>query len=85
MARHDVVILGTTNLPSTMSSYSSQMHVRIVTNFLMHLLQDGKIRLDPSDEMARPQAKNALKQDDIQHGTNKRRKLNKSVQAPRLT
>jgi hypothetical protein len=29
------------------------MYARTVTNFLMHLLRDGKIRLDPNDEMTR--------------------------------
>ena len=53
VVRHGVIILGPTNLPSTMPSHSSQMYARTVTNFLMHLLQDGKIRLDPNDEMTR--------------------------------
>jgi NAD(P) transhydrogenase subunit alpha len=53
VASHGVVILGPTNLPSTMAFHSSQMYARTVTNFLMHLLQDGKIRLDPDDEMTR--------------------------------
>ena len=51
VVRHGVIILGPTNLPSTMPFHSSQMYARTVTNFLMHLLQDGKIRLDPNDEM----------------------------------
>ena len=53
VVRHGVTILGPTNLPSTMPFHSSQMYARTVTNFLMHLLQDGKIRLDPNDEMTR--------------------------------
>ena len=51
--RHGITILGPTNLPSTMPFHSSQMYARTVTNFLMHLLKDGKIRLDPNDEMTR--------------------------------
>ena len=50
---HGVIILGPTNLPSTMPLHSSQMYARTVTNFLMHLFQEGKIRLDPEDEMTR--------------------------------
>ena len=53
VVRHGVIVLGPTNLPSTMPFHSSQMYARTVTNFLMHLLQDGKIRLDPDDEMTR--------------------------------
>jgi NAD(P) transhydrogenase subunit alpha len=53
VVRHGVTILGPTNLPSTMPFHSSQMYARTVTNFLMHLLQDGKIRLDLNDEMTR--------------------------------
>ena len=51
--RHGITILGPTNLPSTMPFHSSQMYARTVTNFLMHLLKDGKICLDPNDEMTR--------------------------------
>ena len=53
VVRHGVTILGPTNLPSTMPFHSSQMYARTVTNFLLHLLHDGKIRLDPNDEMTR--------------------------------
>jgi proton-translocating NAD(P)+ transhydrogenase subunit alpha len=51
--KHGVTILGPTNLPSTMPFHSSQMYARTVTNFLLHLYQDGKIRLDLNDEMTR--------------------------------
>ena len=53
VVRHGITILGPTNLPSTMPFHSSQMYARTVTNFLMHLLKDGKIHLDPNDEMTR--------------------------------
>lgn len=53
VVRHGVIILGPTNLPSTLPFHSSQMYARTVTNFLLHLLQDGKIHLDPNDEMTR--------------------------------
>jgi NAD/NADP transhydrogenase alpha subunit len=36
-----------------MAFHASQMYARTVTNFLMHLFQDGKIHLDPNDEMTR--------------------------------
>jgi NAD(P) transhydrogenase subunit alpha len=53
VVKHGVTILGPTNLPSTMPFHSSQMYARTVTNFLMHLLQDGKICMDLDDEMTR--------------------------------
>jgi NAD(P) transhydrogenase subunit alpha len=53
VVKHGVTILGPTNLPSTMAFHASQMYARTVTNFLMHLFQDGKIHLDPNDEMTR--------------------------------
>ncbi len=52
--RDGVVILGPTNLPSAMPFHSSQLYARTVTNFLMHLYHDGKISLDPNDELTRP-------------------------------
>jgi len=51
VVRHGVVIFGPTNLPSTMPFHASQLYARTVTNFLMHLLQNGNIRLDPNDEL----------------------------------
>lgn len=53
VVRHGVAILGPTNLPSAMPFHSSQLYARTVTNFLMHLFHDGKIRLDPNDELTR--------------------------------
>jgi NAD(P) transhydrogenase subunit alpha len=50
---YGVTILGPTNLPSTMPLHSSQMYARTVTNFLMHLLHDGHLRIDVDDEMTR--------------------------------
>ena len=51
VVRYGVVVMGPTNLPSTMPFHSSQLYARTVTNFLLHLFPDGKIRLDPNDEL----------------------------------
>jgi NAD(P) transhydrogenase subunit alpha len=48
-----VTILGPTNLPSTVPYHASQMYARNVTTFLLHLLKDGKVRIDASDEITR--------------------------------
>ena len=53
VVRHGVAILGPLNLPSTMAFHASQMYSKNVTNFLAHLLKDGKIQLDLSDELTR--------------------------------
>lgn len=53
VVRYGVVILGPTNLPSTMPLHSSQMYARTVANFFLHHYWDGKIRLDPNDELTR--------------------------------
>jgi NAD(P) transhydrogenase subunit alpha len=51
--KHGVTILGPLNLPSSMPYHSSQLYARTVTNFLMHLLQDGRMHLDLNDELIR--------------------------------
>jgi NAD(P) transhydrogenase subunit alpha len=51
--RHGVVIIGAVNLPSTVPFHASQMYARNVTNFLLHLLKDGRVQLDLSDELTR--------------------------------
>jgi NAD(P) transhydrogenase subunit alpha len=53
VVRHGVVVIGPTNLPSTMPVHASQMYARTVTNFLAHLLKDGRVHLDLTDELTR--------------------------------
>jgi NAD(P) transhydrogenase subunit alpha len=53
VVRHGVVIIGPLNLPATVPYHASQMYARIVTNFLLHLLRDGRVHLDLSDELTR--------------------------------
>jgi NAD(P) transhydrogenase subunit alpha len=48
-----VSILGPTNLPSTVAYHASQMYARTVVNYLMHLVKDGKLNLDMSDDLTR--------------------------------
>ncbi len=51
--RYGVVIIGPVNLPSTMAFHASQMYARTVSNYLAHLLKDGRIHLDLEDELTR--------------------------------
>ncbi|MEO5739305.1 MAG: Re/Si-specific NAD(P)(+) transhydrogenase subunit alpha [Vicinamibacterales bacterium] len=48
-----VTILGPTNLPSTVPYHASQMYAKNVTTFLLHLVKDGVVTVDPTDEITR--------------------------------
>jgi NAD(P) transhydrogenase subunit alpha len=51
--KHGVVILGPINIPATVPFHASQMYARTVTNYLTHLLKEGAVKLDLSDELTR--------------------------------
>jgi NAD(P) transhydrogenase subunit alpha len=51
--RHGVLIMGPTNLASTVPFHASQMYARTVTNYLLHLQKDGRINLDMGDDLTR--------------------------------
>jgi H+-translocating NAD(P) transhydrogenase subunit alpha len=51
--KHGVLLSGLTNLPSTVPFHASQMYARTVTNYLLHLVKDGKVELDLADELTR--------------------------------
>ncbi len=51
--KHNVLMSGRLNLPSTVPFHASQMYARTVTNYLMHLYKDGQIKLDLEDELTR--------------------------------
>ncbi len=53
IVRHGVVIIGPMNLPSTIPFQASEMYARTVTNYLAHLLKDGRPYLDLEDELTR--------------------------------
>ncbi|HEV8523071.1 MAG TPA: Re/Si-specific NAD(P)(+) transhydrogenase subunit alpha [Terriglobales bacterium] len=53
VVKHGVAILGPTNLPSTVPFHASRMYAKTVTNFLIHLVKEGKLHLDLSDELTR--------------------------------
>jgi NAD(P) transhydrogenase subunit alpha len=48
---HSVTILGPTNLPATVPYHASQMYAKNLSTLLLHLVTDGKLRLDLSDEI----------------------------------
>jgi H+-translocating NAD(P) transhydrogenase subunit alpha len=50
---HGVTIIGRINVSSGVPYHASQMYARNITAFLLHLVKDGKPRLDLEDEIIR--------------------------------
>jgi NAD(P) transhydrogenase subunit alpha len=50
---HGVRIIGRINLASGVPYHASQMYARNVSAFILHILKDGKVRLDRDDEIIR--------------------------------
>jgi len=48
-----VTIIGKINLASTVPYHASSLYARNVTAFLAHLVKDGKLNLNPADEITR--------------------------------
>ncbi|MFH1144647.1 MAG: Re/Si-specific NAD(P)(+) transhydrogenase subunit alpha [Candidatus Eisenbacteria bacterium] len=46
-----VTIVGPINIASTVPFHASQMYARNMTAFLRHLVRDGEVNLDPTDEI----------------------------------
>src|SRR5213076_1683507 len=51
--RDGVIVLGPLNLPSTLPLHVSQMYARNISSFLLHVVRDGRLNLDFSDEIIR--------------------------------
>jgi H+-translocating NAD(P) transhydrogenase subunit alpha len=49
----NVTVIGTINLSSSVPYHASQLYARNVTAFLLHLFREGKLHVDPSDEITR--------------------------------
>jgi NAD(P) transhydrogenase subunit alpha len=50
---HGVLVLGPTNLASTVPYHASQMYAKNLTTFLLHLVKDKTLVVDSSDEITR--------------------------------
>ncbi|MGB2621652.1 MAG: Re/Si-specific NAD(P)(+) transhydrogenase subunit alpha [Candidatus Acidiferrum sp.] len=50
---HGVTIMGPINLAGTVPYHASQMYAKNVATFLLHLVKDGKLQLNPQDEIVR--------------------------------
>jgi H+-translocating NAD(P) transhydrogenase subunit alpha len=53
IVNHGVTIVGWLNLASTVPYHASQMYARNVTAFMLHLVKDGQLRMDLTDEIIR--------------------------------
>jgi NAD(P) transhydrogenase subunit alpha len=53
VVEHNVTVIGTINLASTVPYHASQMYARNVTAFLLHLFRDNKPVPSLDDEIAR--------------------------------
>jgi len=50
---HGVTIIGPINLPATVPYHSSQMYSKNISTFLLHLVKEGELVIDLSDEITR--------------------------------
>jgi len=53
IVQHGVTIVGTINLASSVPYHASQMYAKNLTNFLLHLVKEGKLVLNLDDEITR--------------------------------
>src|SRR5881394_1634535 len=53
VVEHGVTIIGRINVATGVPYHASQMYARNLTAFLLHLVKDGKLRLDVDDEIIR--------------------------------
>jgi NAD(P) transhydrogenase subunit alpha len=49
-----VAVIGAVDVPSAVALHASQLYARNVTALLQHLADDGRLRLDPADEIVGP-------------------------------
>jgi H+-translocating NAD(P) transhydrogenase subunit alpha len=50
---HDVMIIGAINLASSVPYHASQMYARNVMTYLTYMVKEGKLQLNPQDEIIR--------------------------------
>jgi NAD(P) transhydrogenase subunit alpha len=50
---HGVTIIGWFNLASTVPYHASQMYARNISAFLAHLVKDGRLQINPDEEITR--------------------------------
>jgi H+-translocating NAD(P) transhydrogenase subunit alpha len=53
VVKHGVRIIGITNLPATMPASATQMYAKNIQTLVKHLVKDGELKLDLTDEITR--------------------------------
>jgi NAD(P) transhydrogenase subunit alpha len=53
VVKHGVLLIGITNLPATMPGSATQMYAKNLQTLIKHLLADGKVEIDLTDEITR--------------------------------
>lgn len=53
VVEHGVTIIGQINVASEVPYHASQMYARNITAFLLHLVRDGRLRIESQDEIVR--------------------------------
>ena len=53
VVKHDVLIVGLTNLPATMPGSATQMYAKNIQTLIKHLTRDGELTVDLNDEITR--------------------------------
>lgn len=53
VVKHGVTLIGAINVASGVPYHASQMYAKNLTNFLVHLVKDGKLQLNMEDEITR--------------------------------
>jgi NAD(P) transhydrogenase subunit alpha len=51
VVEHGVTIIGLFNLATAVPYHASQMYARNITAFLLHMVKEGKLQLNPEDEI----------------------------------
>ena len=53
VVKHGVTLIGAINVAAGVPYHASQMYAKNITNFLVHLVKDGKLQLNLEDEITR--------------------------------
>ena len=70
VVKHGVLIVGHTNLPSTMAFHASQMFSKNIERFLLHLCDENDFKMDMEDEITAGSL--VTKDDEIIHALTKK-------------
>ncbi len=53
VVKYGVTVFGPLNLPSTMAPQASQLYSRNILSFILPMVKDGELRIDPNDDLVK--------------------------------